>query len=76
MIDSWSFETSGSGVIISLMVYLITNEHVVKNASKIIVTLPGGDEYKAEIVGEDQITDLASVSLMVKTFRVKIGNSD
>ena len=72
-----SFETSGSGVIISPDGYLITNEHVVKNASKIIVTLPGGSEYKAEIVGEDQITDLALLKLDGKNFPyVKIGNSD
>ena len=72
-----SFETSGSGVIISPDGYLITNEHVVKNASKIIVTIPCVSEYKAEIVGEDQITDLALLKLDGKNFPyVKIGNSD
>ena len=72
-----SFETSGSGVVISPDGYLVTNEHVVENASKIIVTLPGGNEYEAEIVGEDQITDLALLKLEGDDFPfVKIGNSD
>ena len=43
----------GSGIVISPDGYLITNDHVVEHASKVIVTLPGGKEYDAEIVGVD-----------------------
>ena len=49
----------GSGIVVSPDGYVITNDHVVENASEIIVTLPGGKEYNAEIVGVDELTDLS-----------------
>ena len=65
------------GVVVSPDGYVITNDHVVENASKIIVTLPGGKEYNAEIVGVDELTDLAVLKLEGKNFPyVKMGNSD
>ena len=67
----------GSGIVISPDGYVITNDHVVENASEIIVTLPGGKEYNAEIVGVDELTDLAVLKLEGKNFPyVKMGNSD
>ena len=70
-------KSSGSGVVISPDGYVITNDHVVENASMIIVTLPGGNEYEAEIIGVDQLTDLALLKLDGEKFPyVKIGNSD
>jgi len=67
----------GSGIVVSPDGYVITNDHVVENASKIIVTLPGGKEYNAEIVGVDELTDLAVLKLEGKNFPyVKMGNSD
>ena len=42
---------SGSGVVISPDGYVLTNNHVVENATTIIVKLPGGDELSAEVVG-------------------------
>ncbi|SVC42193.1 uncharacterized protein METZ01_LOCUS295047, partial [marine metagenome] len=39
--------------------YVLTNYHVIENAHEIIVTLPGGEEYKSEIIGKDRFTDLA-----------------
>jgi len=68
---------SGSGVVISPDGYVITNDHVVENASKIIVTLKGGEEYDADIVGVDELTDLALLKLDGKNFPyVRMGNSD
>ena len=68
---------SGSGVVISPDGYVITNDHVVENASKIIVTLKGGKEYDADIVGVDELTDLALLKLDGKNFPyVNMGNSD
>jgi serine protease Do len=68
---------SGSGVVISPDGYVITNNHVVERASKIIVTLPGGQEYNADVVGMDNITDLALLKLEGSDFPfVKMGDSD
>ena len=53
----------GSGVIIGPDGYIITNQHVIENAVEIIVTLPGGEEYDAEIIGHDKITDIAVLKI-------------
>ncbi|GAB4269872.1 MAG: trypsin-like peptidase domain-containing protein [Deferrisomatales bacterium] len=49
----------GSGVIIRPDGTILTNEHVINNASRIRVTLSTGEEYEAELVGADSRTDLA-----------------
>lgn len=49
----------GSGVIINKDGYIITNNHVVANASELDITLHDNRTYKAEIVGTDPSTDLA-----------------
>lgn len=49
----------GSGFFISDTGYIVTNNHVVENASEVTVTLSNGDELEAEIVGLDALTDLA-----------------
>ncbi len=68
---------SGSGVVISPDGYVLTNDHVIENASKIIVTLPGGEEYNAEVVGVDDVTDLALLKLDGSNFPyVKMGDSE
>jgi len=70
-------KSSGSGVVISPDGYIITNYHVIENAVKIIVTLPGGREYEAEVIGVDQLTDLALLKLDGSNFPyMKIGDSD
>ena len=54
----------GSGVIISSDGYIVTNNHVVKNADEITVTLPGDSkEYKAKVIGKDALTDLAVIKI-------------
>lgn len=53
----------GSGFIISQDGYVVTNHHVIAKADEIIVTLPNGDEYDAEIRGSDPKTDLALLKL-------------
>ncbi|MFC7290871.1 Do family serine endopeptidase [Hirschia litorea] len=49
----------GSGFFISDTGYIVTNNHVVENASEVTVTLSNGDELEADIVGLDELTDLA-----------------
>lgn len=54
---------SGSGVIISENGYIVTNNHVIENASIIEVTLNNNKKYKAEVVGNDKDTDLALLKI-------------
>ena len=49
----------GSGVIIREDGLVLTNEHVVRGAQVVVVTLPDGRDFDAEIVGTDEATDLA-----------------
>ena len=60
--------SSGSGVVISPDGYVLTNYHVIENATEVIVTLPGGEEFEAEIIGTDYITDLALLKLNGRNF--------
>lgn len=54
---------SGSGVIISQDGYIATNHHVIKNASKIDVTLYDNRTYTAKLIGSDPSTDLALLKI-------------
>jgi len=54
------FQSAGSGVIFDARKgYIVTNAHVVENASEITVTLQDGRDLKAEIVGSDAPSDVA-----------------
>ena len=56
-------EGQGSGVIISSDGYIVTNNHVVSNATEIKVTTSDHREFLAEVVGTDPKTDLAVIKL-------------
>jgi len=49
----------GSGVIVRDDGVILTNDHVVRNAEKIKVTLSDGRDFDAELVGTDQVADIA-----------------
>ena len=67
----------GSGVLVSPDGYIITNTHVVDNATEIIVTLRGGKSYEAQLVGVDNPTDIALVKVDDTDLPfAKLGNSD
>jgi len=54
------FQSAGSGVIFDAHTgYIVTNAHVVENASEITVTLQDGRDLKAEIIGSDAPSDVA-----------------
>ncbi len=55
---------SGSGVILSSDGYVLTNYHVIEDASWIEITLMSGETYDATIVAEDAYRDLAIVELV------------
>jgi serine protease Do len=67
----------GSGVIVDPKGYIVTNNHVVEGAIKIQVSLPGGEEYTAKLIGADPISDIAVIKISGnKVFPyAKIGNS-
>jgi S1-C subfamily serine protease len=54
---------SGSGVVIAPDGVVLTNAHVVHNAKRVEVTLPGGEAMLAHVVGRDAHTDLAVLSV-------------
>jgi serine protease Do len=53
----------GSGFILSPDGYVMTNAHVVEDASEVMVTLPDKREFKARIIGADKRTDVAVVKI-------------
>lgn len=54
---------TGSGVIINADGYIITNNHVIKNAHELSVTLNNNKTYTAELVGADPKTDIALLKI-------------
>jgi len=68
---------SGSGIIISKDGYIITNNHVVKNASKVSVGLYDKRRFDATVIGTDPLTDLAVVKIDAENLPVAyLGDSD
>jgi serine protease Do len=67
----------GSGFLISPDGYIVTNDHVAGNAKEITVTLTNGEKYKADLIGTDQVADIALLKIEGKSFPyIKLGNSD
>jgi Do/DeqQ family serine protease len=71
-------QASGSGVIVDAAKgYVLTNHHVIKGATKVVVTLKDRREFTAKIVGSDPATDIALLQIpSEKLTAVKIGESD
>ncbi len=68
---------TGSGVIISSDGYIVTNNHVVQNATSLEITLNDKRTFKAEIIGKDPTTDLALIKIETNDLPYLIyGNSD
>lgn len=67
----------GSGVIVSSDGYILTNNHVVKDADEIKVLLHDKKEYKGEVIGNDPKTDLAVIKISADNLPVlRLGDSD
>lgn len=67
----------GSGVVISSDGYIITNNHVVENADRIIVNVHGEQEYEATVIGADPPTDVALIKVDAKDLpAIIIGDSN
>ena len=61
--QSRQVQGSGSGVIIRPDGYIVTNNHVVANATKIQVTLNDNKTYEATVIGSDPATDVALIKI-------------
>ena len=72
------FESIGSGVIIDPKNgVIITNDHVIRNANLITITLQDGRRLKARLIGSDSETDLAVLKIDAKNLKsLVIGDSD
>ena len=69
--------SSGSGVILTEDGFIVTNNHVVNNASEVEITLNDNRQYTAEVVGTDPSTDLALLKIDEDELPfVYYGNSD
>ncbi len=71
------FQSAGSGVVVDARQGLIiTNAHVIENATEITVTTIDGRDYKATVVGSDTAADIAVVKVKdAKLAEIPLGDS-
>jgi serine protease Do len=70
-------KSMGTGFIISEDGYILTNDHVVGEATEIVVTMNGGRKANAEIIGRDPISDVALLKIDLNNLPyLALGNSD
>ena len=62
-IEEFDAQSLGSGFVISQDGFIISNNHVVRNADEVIVRLSDRREYKAKVVGTDEPTDIALLKI-------------
>jgi len=68
---------SGSGVLLTPDGYALTNSHVVSGRTKLTAVTEEGDRLDAELVGDDQLADLALVRLAARDLPfAELGDSD
>lgn len=72
-----TLQASGSGVIVNSTGYIVTNNHVIKDADEIEISLNDKRTFKAEVVGTDPATDLALIKVDGENLpHISYGNSD
>lgn len=70
-------QASGSGVIVRKDGYIVTNNHVIDNATKISVVMNNKKTYEAKLVGTDPSTDIAVLKIEAANLpSIDFGNSD
>ena len=70
-------QSTGSGVIISNKGYIVTNNHVIKGATDVEVTLFDKRKFKAKVIGADPSTDLAVLKISADDLpTIELANSD
>jgi serine protease Do len=75
-IEQFDAESLGSGFIISPDGYVISNNHVIKDADEVVVRLTDRREFTAEVVGTDERSDVALLKIDAKGLpTVKLGTN-
>jgi serine protease Do len=75
--QKYQVKALGSGFIISADGYILTNDHVAGNATKIIITTTDGSEFDARLIGTDRNSDVSLLKINGKNLPyLKLGNSD
>jgi serine protease Do len=75
--ENYFGQGAGSGVIVSEDGYVVTNNHVIQDASEIEVTLNNNKKYSAEVIGTDPSTDLAVLKIKADNLpAITLGDSD
>ena len=70
-------DTSGTGIVLRPDGYILTNSHVIQDATTIMVGLPDGRIFDAVVVGRDRLTDLAVIKIEANGLdTVTFGDSD
>ena len=70
-------EGAGSGIIVSSQGNIVTNNHVIDNASQVHVTLKDGRSFVGDVIGGDQFTDIALVKIKSENLPVaELGDSE
>ena len=64
-------EGTGSGAIVDLKGYILTNNHVIKDAQRIEVTLADGSKWPGRLIGTDPDNDLAIVQIKAPSDRLR-----
>jgi serine protease Do len=73
----WHQQTYGCGFIVSSDGYILTNNHIVDGAKKILAQLADGRKLRAEVVGTDPATDLAVLKIDAEKLPfLEFGDSD
>ena len=75
--DPTTLAGTGSGIVLSEDGYIVTNHHVVDNASKLKVTLNDKRTFDAKVIGTDPTTEVALIKIDATDLpTIPIGNSD
>jgi S1-C subfamily serine protease len=83
-VPGWVQQGQGSGLIFSSKGFVLTNAHVVEGASKVTVTLTDGRVMQAQVMGTDEIVDIAVLKILPMSGSTQVedlpvaefGNSD
>lgn len=75
--QSQTYTSTGTGIVMTKDGYIITNAHVVEDATEVTVILNTEDEYKATIIGKDTSADIAVLKIQATDLTpAEFGDSD
>lgn len=76
-VQRYQVQSLGSGFFISSDGYILTNDHVAGNATKIIITTVGGKQYDARLIATDAVSDVALLKIEAENLPyLNLGSSE